>query len=199
MTTASGAKSANATVGSGMSRLIILRGNSGSGKSALAAALRAARPKGTLAIVGQDHIRRTILGTGDDVGTTAIRLVDLTVRYGLQNGFDVVVEGILNFSRYGDMLLALRGDHLGVTRSYLYDLSFRETVRRHASKGERGFGEDEMRSWWQGFQPVEGLDEALIGEDQSLSDTLARVLADCWGITEPEEPTHAHYEYRDHT
>lgn len=167
-------------VGSRGSRLVIVRGNSGAGKSALAAALRTARPKGTLAVVGQDNIRRTILGTGDDLGTTAIRLLDLTARYALVEGFDVVVEGILDASRYGDMLTALCADHLGVTRAYLYDLSFEETVRRHATKGELDFGEEEMRAWWHGFQPVQDLGEKVIPEKQSLGDTLSQVLSDAW-------------------
>ena len=180
--------SSDPSVGSATSRLVILRGNSGSGKSAVAAALRAARPNRTLTVVGQDHIRRTILGTGDDLGITAIGLTDLIARYALQNGFDVVVEGILNASRYGDMLNALRRDHRGVTRPYVYDLTFEETLRRHATKGIDGFGAEEMQSWWRGFQPVDGLGEAVIGEDESLNDTVARILADCWGVSAPLEP-----------
>lgn len=191
--------SARGVVGSDASHLVILRGNSGSGKSAVAAALRDARPKGTLAVVGQDHIRRIILGTGDDLGTTAVGLIDLTARYALQNGFDVVVEGILNASRYGDMLKGLRRDHLGVTRAYLYDIPFEETVRRHATKGIGRFGEDEMRLWWHGFQPIEGLDEETIGEGDSLGDTVARILSDSWGTSAPGETVSAYYGYDGNT
>lgn len=186
---------ARGPVGGASSRLVILRGNSGSGKSAVAAALRAARPRGSLAVVGQDLVRRTILGTGDDPGTKAVGLVDLTARYALRNGFDVVVEGILHADRYGDMLAALREDHAGPTRAYVYDLPFEETVRRHATKGAGlGFGEAEMRSWWHGFQPVEGLDEVVLGADEALADTVARILADCWAQGVPEAAT-AYYEY----
>ena len=188
--------SAHTRLGSSASRLVILRGNSGSGKSALASALRAARPKGTLAVVGQDTIRRTILGTGDDLGTTAIGLIDLAVRYALTNGFDVVVEGILNADRYGDMLATLRADHVGITRAYLYDLSFEETVRRHATKGDLGFGEEEMRSWWHGFQPVPELHEEVIPEDQALAEALRRVLSDGWGVTDQVERARPHHDYR---
>ena len=188
--------SAQTRLGSSASRLVILRGNSGSGKSALASALRAARPKGTLAIVGQDTIRRTILGTGDDLGTTAIGLIDLAVRYALTNGFDVVVEGILNADRYGDMLATLRADHVGITRAYLYDLSFEETVRRHATKGDLGFSEEEMRSWWHGFQPVPELHEEVIPEDQTLAEALRRVLSDGWGVTDQVERARRHHDYR---
>lgn len=47
-------------VGSAGSRLIIICGNSGSGKSSLAKAIRTARPRG-IAIVGHDVLRREIL------------------------------------------------------------------------------------------------------------------------------------------
>jgi predicted kinase len=63
-------------VGSASSRLIVIRGNSGSGKSAVAAGVRAGRPHGTLAVVGQDVVRRTILGTHDDKRLTAVGLID---------------------------------------------------------------------------------------------------------------------------
>src|SRR3954470_18865715 len=86
----------NDAVGSASSRLIVIRGNSGSGKSAVAAGVRAGRPHGTLAVVGQDVVRRTILGTHDDKRLTAVGLIDLTARYALNQGFDVIVEGILN-------------------------------------------------------------------------------------------------------
>lgn len=174
----------SSAIGSSSSRLIVIRGNSGSGKSAVAAGVRASRPQGTVAIVGQDVIRRTILGTNDDAGTTAVGLIDLAVRYALVQGFDVVLEGILNVKRYGETLLHLTEDHLGVTRCYVYDVSFGATIRRHATKAVADeFGEAEMRRWWHGFQPVDGLNEATITEDESLEDTVDRILQDCWPST----------------
>ncbi len=170
--------------GSSGSRLIVIRGNSGSGKSAVAAAIRASRPDGTVAVVGQDVIRRSILGTHDDARRVAVGLVDLTARYALAYGFDVIVEGILNAKWYGDVLQRLASDHLGVTRSYVYDLTFEETLRRHSTKAAAGFGEPEMRQWWNGFQPIDTMHEQTIAEHETLDDTLRRILEDCW-----ESPT----------
>jgi hypothetical protein len=136
-------------VGSASSRLIVIRGNSGSGKSAVAAGVRAGRPHGTLAVVGQDVVRRTILGTHDDKRLTAVGLIDLTARYAPNQGFDVIVEGILNAKWYGRALHRLAQDHAGVTHSYIYDLPFEETVRRHSTRAVADrFGEPEMREWW---------------------------------------------------
>lgn len=134
-------------------------------------------------MVGQDVIRRDVLGTGDDVGGHATALIDLTTRFALNRGFDVVVEGILNADWYTETLLRLVDEHRGVSRCYLYDLSFEETVRRHATKPvANAFGVEELRKWWRGCQPVEGLDEATVTDTDSLDSTLARIMNDCWPV-----------------
>ncbi|WP_344192551.1 kinase [Kribbella karoonensis] len=171
----------NGAVGSSSTRLITLRGNSGSGKSMVAAGIRAARPVGTVAVLGQDVIRREILGTGDDAGGHPVGLIDLAARYLLGQGFDLIIEGILNAKWYSQVLPGLVADHRGVSRSYIYDLSFEETVRRHSTKPvAKAFGEAEMRQWYRGFQPITDLDESVITADESLDSTVARILDDCW-------------------
>lgn len=168
-------------IGSPTTRLITLRGSSGSGKSTVAAAVRAARPVGTVAIIGQDVIRRQILGSGEDVRGHPITVIDLLARHLLDRGMDVIIEGILNAAWYTDTLLGLAHDHRGLTRSYIWDLPFEETVRRHATKPVAGeFGPADMRQWWRGFQPVDGLGESVIGPDSDFDATVARISADCW-------------------
>jgi hypothetical protein len=86
-----------------------------------------------------------------------VGLIDLAARYALSRGFHVIIEGVLNATVYQDSLRRLARDHRGLTRCYLFDVSFEETLRRHASKPVAGaFGEAEMRSWWRGFQPSTG-------------------------------------------
>ncbi|WP_371401027.1 kinase [Kribbella sp. NBC_00662] len=171
----------NEAVGSSSTRLITLRGNSGSGKSAVAAAVRAARPVGTVAILGQDVIRRDILGIGEDAGGHPIGLIDLAARYLLERGFDVIIEGILNARWYSQALPRLVADHRGVSRTYIYDLSFEETLRRHSTKPvATAFGEAEMRQWYRGLQPIADLHESIITADDTLDATVKRILEDCW-------------------
>lgn len=160
-------------------RVVIIRGPSGSGKSSLATALRQAQAPRPLAIVGQDVIRRTVLGTGDDLGTSAVDLVDLVARHALRQGFDVVVEGILNPVRYGGVLRGLSADF--PTHAFLYDLSFEATAARHAGKVDPGFGENELRQWWRGVEPIEGLRERRLAEEVSLEAARDIVLAQVWG------------------
>lgn len=127
-------------------------------------------------------IRREIIGTGTDEGGHAVGLIDGTARYLLGRGFDVILEGILNADWYTESLLQLTDDHVGISRSYLYDLSLEETVRRHASKPvAAAFGPDELRKWWRGLQPIVGLDETVLTAADSLDATVARILDECWG------------------
>jgi hypothetical protein len=150
----------------------------------VAAAIRAARPAGSVAIVGQDVVRRQILGSGDDLSGHPIGLIDMTARYLLGRDLDVIIEGILNATWYAETLSQLVADHRGVTRSYLYDLPFEETARRHATRPVvNAFGVDEMRKWWRGCQPVDGLNEAVLTPADELDATVARILTDCWGVT----------------
>ena len=167
-------------IGSPETRLVVLRGNSGSGKSSVARALQRRRGRGHLAVVSQDVVRREVLWAHDRAGNPAIALMDLMARHALDAGFSVVVEGILHPDRYADMLRQLVRDHRGLTRAYFWDLPFEETLRRHATKDKASeFGEAEMRGWWYGAGRITELDEELFGPECSVDDTIGRIEADC--------------------
>lgn len=145
-------------IGNEATPLVVVRGNSGSGKSALAAAIRAARPRG-VAILGHDVLRRQILHVPDRPGALSVAYLDLSARFALDHGLHVVIEGILHEEIYGDVLRRLLDDHVGVTCCYRYDFPFEKTVRRHVTKGATAqeFGEAEMRSWWRDQDPLHGV------------------------------------------
>lgn len=67
-------------------RLIVLRGNSASGKSSVAAGLRERYDRG-VALVSQDTLRRDVLRERDVPGGANIGLIELTVRHALDHGF----------------------------------------------------------------------------------------------------------------
>lgn len=85
------------------SKLIIIRGNSGSGKSTLAKKIREVSDQ-RIAIVEQDYLRRFILKEKETMGKNNIDLIYKTVIFALSRNYHVILEGILNFSRYGNML-----------------------------------------------------------------------------------------------
>ncbi|MEU5289409.1 kinase [Streptomyces sp. NPDC020755] len=172
-------EAAHTTVGTKDTRLIVVRGNSASGKSSVAAGLREKFGR-NLAIVGQDNLRRIVLRERDRPGAANIGLIDLTTRYALDNGFHVVVEGILYADRYGLMLQDLVRAHRGVSRCYYLDVPYAETVLRHATKLDAEYLQqvtpDHLSDWYRAADLLPGALETVIGADSSLEDTVAQIL-----------------------
>lgn len=168
-------------VGSPESRLVVVRGNSASGKSSVADGLREAFGRG-LAIVGQDNLRRVVLRERDRHGGANIGLIDTTARYALNAGYHVVVEGILSAERYGPMLQRLVDDHAGVTRCYYLDVPFEETLRRHATKQDpqllANVTEQHLREWYRERDLLPGGVETVIGADSTLAATVELIMRD---------------------
>ncbi|WP_370085383.1 AAA family ATPase [Streptacidiphilus sp. MAP12-16] len=165
-------------VGSETSRLVVLRGNSGSGKSSIAAEIRARFGRG-VAVVSQDLLRRGVLQEHDVSNGANIGLIDLVARYALDQGFHVVVEGILGATRYEAMLTALLRDHRGVSRCYYLDVPFEETLARHATKpNSREFGADEMRLWYRRLDLLTTGAEQVIPATSSLQASVEQILSD---------------------
>ena len=168
-----------AGTGSDETRLIILRGNSASGKSSTAAEIRRRHARRDLAIVGQDNLRRDVLREHDIPAGTNIGLIDLVARYALSHGFNVIVEGILCADHYAEMLGALIEDHQGLTYCYYFDVPFDETVKRHAAKPQASkYGGAEMRAWYRELDLLPGVTEQVIPAAMTQDETVRRIMAD---------------------
>jgi predicted kinase len=129
-------------------RLIVIRGNSASGKSTIAAAIREKYGRG-LAVISQDNIRRVVLREHDRPGAVNIGLISLTCRYALGAGFCTVLEGILCSAHYGEMLAELRGEYGDRSSWWYLDVPFEETLTRHGTKPQAAeYGRAEMEQWW---------------------------------------------------
>lgn len=148
---------------------MVLRGNSGSGKSTVARELQNRHVR-QLAVVSQDLLRREVLRVRDRSENPAVELIDLVARFALDRGMHVVIEGILYADIYGSMLRSLAADHRGATAFFRFDLPFKETLRRHCAKGCNDFGERELRQWWRDRDALPGCAEQVIGVDQKVDD-----------------------------
>jgi predicted kinase len=165
-------------VGTDDTRLIVLRGNSASGKSSVAAGIRERFGRG-LALVGQDNLRRIVLRERDRPGAANIGLIDLTARYALDAGYHVIVEGILCADHYGEMLTRLRADHRGPTHGYYLDVPFTETLSRQATKPIADkVAEADLREWYRPLDLLPGGAETVIGAGSTLSETVDRIMLD---------------------
>lgn len=164
------------------SKLIIIRGNSGSGKTTVAKELRLRIGDGLsddTMLVHQDTIRREILRERDmlDKGSV-IELIELVVEFGRKQDRTVILEGIFSAKKYGTMLsrLASKFDEVYV---YYFDLPFEETLIRHASKANaHEFGEKEMREWWNEKDYLGLTNEKLFHENMSIDDIVREIIND---------------------
>ncbi|MCX5215737.1 AAA family ATPase [Kitasatospora sp. NBC_00240] len=158
--------------------LIVIRGNSGSGKSSIAAGVRARYGRG-IAVVAQDNIRRTVLRERDTPGAANIGLINLVARHSLDHGYHVIVEGILAAAHYNAMLAALCADHRGRSHRYYLDVPYRETVRRHATRAQATeFSPEDMAGWYRHLDLLPDGAERIIPSESRLADSVQRILDD---------------------
>jgi len=157
------------------SKLIVIRGNSASGKSTVAKRIREVSGR-KIAIVEQDYIRRFILKEKENEGVNNIHLIEQIVGYALSKDYMVILEGILHFPRYGDMLRRL-ADVCEDYHFYYLDVDFDETLKRHVTKSvANDYGEREMREWYQPKQTTGFKGEMVIPQESSIEETVALIL-----------------------
>ena len=168
------------------SKLIIIRGNSGSGKTTIAKEVRSRLGDGLsddTMLVQQDVIRRDILRERDmPEKRSTIELIEMLVEFGRSHGRIVVVEGIFKASKYSEMFtgLASRFDEVYV---YYFDIPFEETLIRHTSKpNAHEFGEEEMRRWWNEKDYLGMSGEKILHENMSFENIVREIVNDT-GIT----------------
>ena len=172
--------------------LIILRGNSGCGKTSTARLLQRQLGYGTM-LVSQDVVRREILRVKDSENNPAIQLIYDLCMYGNNVGYTVILEGILSNKRYGAMLHQLLNDFQGETLIYYFDVSFEETVRRHATKpNAHEFGEAEMRQWWKDQDILGVPGEQRIGEKQVQAEIVDMIRRDVLALSEGTTSSASH-------
>jgi D-alanyl-D-alanine dipeptidase/8-oxo-dGTP pyrophosphatase MutT (NUDIX family)/predicted kinase len=160
-------------------RLVVIRGNSASGKSSVAQGLRDHYGRG-IAIVGQDVIRRNVLREHDTARGANIALLGRIAREALNAGFHVVLEGILYADRYSHMITSLVRDHRGVSCCYYLDVPLETTFVRHASKADAAYlahvTDRHLASWYRELDLLPGGLETVVPADSTLPDTVARIL-----------------------
>ena len=164
--------------------LIILRGNSGCGKTSTARLLQRQLGYGTM-LVSQDVVRREMLRVKDSENNPAIQLIYDLCMYGNNVGYTVILEGILSNKKYGAMLRRLLDDFQGEKLIYYFDVSFEETVRRHATKpNAHEFGELEMSQWWKDQDVLNVPGEQRIGEQLSQAEIVDLIHRDVLVLSE---------------
>lgn len=158
-----------------MHRLIMLRGNSGSGKTTVAKELQELFGRGTM-VLSQDMIRREVLKERDGIDPPALPLIKQLLEYGSSNCEVVILEGIFIADWYRELFetaIELYGSDI---YAYYFDIPFEETVRRHQTRSKAAeFGADEMREWWKEKDYLELIKESIITEGMSKDEIVNEI------------------------
>lgn len=152
-----------------MSKLIMIRGNSGSGKTSLAKALQKKFGRNTM-LISQDMVRIQMLHAKD---AEALPLIIKLLQYGRQNSEITILEGILDSRYYMPLFQTALAEYGEDIFAFYYDLPFEETLLRHNTKPNKAdFGEQDIRRWWNEKDYVGMIPEKTITKDMSLDDAV---------------------------
>lgn len=162
----------------GLAKLIILRGNSGSGKTTTGKALQRKLGQGTM-LISQDVVRREMLFVKDGPSPEAGQLLLELAIYGKSNCNIVILEGILNSTWYKNLFQNLLEKFKDQIFAYYFDIPFAETLIRHRQKPEaHEFGEKEMRSWWNEKDLLNIIPEVLLHKELCLNEIVDIIYQD---------------------
>lgn len=155
-----------------MKKLVIIRGNSGSGKTTIAKELQNKFGRNTM-LISQDAIRRDMLNVKDGENTLTLPLMKELLIYGHYHSNVVILEGIMYADWYKplfDLAIQLYGTEV---YAYYFDLPFEETLKRHQTKPNCfEFGEIEMRKWWREKDFSEVLNEICIPSQKNVENIV---------------------------
>lgn len=161
-----------------MPKLIIIRGNSGSGKTTVSRELQKKFGRNTL-LIPQDTVRIEMLLAKDK---EALPLIMNLLKYGEKNSEITILEGILDSGLYRPLFevsIESFGENIF---AYYYDLPFEETLIRHGTKPNKSeFGEEDMRRWWNEKDYIGIIPEKTLTKDISASEAAEMIFNDALG------------------
>ncbi|MGX7024220.1 AAA family ATPase [Vagococcus hydrophili] len=159
-----------------MSKVILIRGNSGSGKTTVANELHQIFGSGNL-LISQDYVRRTMLNVKDKPMNLSVGLIETMIHYGIEHCEYTIIEGILANNKYGEMLRNSlnKADEV---YAYYYDLSYEETTKRHDTKKETDFNHSQMKDWFVPHDFIGIENEVILSDEISKKDALKLILND---------------------
>lgn len=169
-----------------MPKLIIIRGNSGSGKSSVSRELQkkfgVGMPGTDTMLISQDTVRREILNTKDGADTKALPLLACLLKYGRKNSEITILEGIMKSEWYQPLFRTALEEFGENIFAYYYDIPFEETLLRHETRSKKAsFGEEAMRRWWNEKDFMGIIPEKIFTEEISLSEAVETIFGDVSG------------------
>lgn len=130
------------------------------------------------AYIEQDHYRFIFRPPGGQEGETKTihEMILQNTLTALRDGYDVILEGILNRPSYHEVFEALVREHPDNNHVFYFDISFDETLRRHRlRKTANLFTEEDMRGWYREKDVLGYNFEYIISEKSSLAQTIMKI------------------------
>lgn len=159
---------------SNKTKLIILRGPAGSGKSSIAQLLQ--KSANNIALIEQDYYREVMLQHGQGSKEASQKMLYDNTLTALSHGFHVVLDGIFAIKLYGPTFEALFQEHAEENYIFYLDTSFEETLKRHNRRDKaEHFGEEEMKAWYQLSSPTGWDNEHIIPESATLEEAVRSI------------------------
>lgn len=160
-----------------MRKVIMIRGNSGSGKTTIAKHLQREFGQDTM-MLSQDTIRGQIVldKTGRD--RLVVEAMISLIEFAYKNELTVIVEGVMNSEYYTPLFNRIKDLYKTRICAYYFDLTREETFKRHQNSDKSTmFGEAEMRIWWK-EDYLSDIPEKMIDETMSVEDIAEMIYKD---------------------
>ena len=163
-----------------MQKLIILRGNSGSGKTTVARMLQGKFGPNTM-LISSDTVRMEMLHVWGAQGIEKSQplMIEL-LKYGKQHSEITILEGVLPADAYDALFQTALQEYENNILAYYYDIPFEETLIRHKTKPNcNDFGEEDMRRWWREKDYLGIVQEKILHKEVSLENAVELIYEDC--------------------
>jgi len=157
-----------------MTKLIILRGPSGVGKSSVAKALMERTTRPTV-LVDLDYYRFSFVNPPDNDHDLEYEMSSSDVLIGLRLGFDVIFDGNFRATADDPLLVKWFSDHPQENYLFYLDASLNETLKRHETKSHPRISTEKMKEVYRYATATRHETEVIIPESSSLEQTVEQI------------------------
>jgi len=157
-----------------MTKLIIIRGPSGVGKSTVAQALMRRTTRPTV-LVDLDHYRFSFVNPPNYDHDVEYEMSGSDVLIGLRLGFDVIFDGNFSATANDPFLEKLLAAHPEENYLFYLDATLNETLKRHETKTNPRISADKMKEVYKFASPTGHEKEVTIPESSSLEQTVEQI------------------------
>jgi len=154
---------------------ILIRGNSGSGKTVLANYLQKQFGYQRCLLLHEDVLRLDLLHVKERAAAPTASLIDSLVMWGRQYYPIIILEGILPKKIYDPTLTKLIHEFGTGAFVYYLDISFAQTVK-HNDKKKNPFSLETLQKWWLKEDTLGGNERKLA--ESSIKESAEAILTD---------------------